>query len=194
MRVQIFLLVLVFMPFQRHLSSNTHLYMHSVSAPIDQSGSPSLPTVPDVLAELRLSLPNKTDVPLRLPYFLPYSVDSSAPDVHLYAILEAADKQEYYIQLAWISDCEGGNSCHYGSIIGSAAVIPGPHRKQIPVKLSGGVTGYYIPFTCGAHCDDSSIGWSENGYHYSIDLKAGRMKEMIRMANSAIIAGHKAEE
>jgi hypothetical protein len=170
MRVQIFFLLgLVFMPLQCRPSSSNHMYMRFVAARNAQKSS-------DLFAELRLSLPNKTNVPLRLPYFLPDSVDASAPDVHLYAILEAADKGEYYIQLAWTSDCEGGNSCHYGSIIGSAAIIPGPHRKRIPVQLSGGVTGYYIPFTCGAHCDDSSLVWSERGFHYSISIKAGSLK------------------
>lgn len=188
MQVKIFfLLTLVFLPFQCRPSSNNHLYMDSVSARIAQTGSSSLPTAPDVFAELRLSLPNKTNVPLRLPYFLPDSFDASAPETHLYAILEAADKQEYYIQLAWISDCEGGNSCHYGSIIGSAAVIPGPHRKRIPVKLRGGITGYYMPSTCGAHCDDAMLGWTENGYYYSIAMKAGRRGEMVKIANSALI-------
>ena len=183
----IFLLVLAFLPFQCRPLSNTHIYMRSVSVRIAQSGPSSLPTAPDVFAELRLSLPNKTNVPLRLPYFLPDSFDTSAPDIRLYAILEAADKQEYYIQLAWSSDCEGGNSCHYGSMIGSAAVIPGPTRKRFPVKLSKGITGYYVPSTCGAHCDDAILGWTENGYNYSVAVKAGRRGEMVKIANSALI-------
>jgi VWFA-related protein len=69
----------------------------------------------------------------------------------------------------------------------SAAVIPGPHRKRIPVKLSKGITGYYMPSTCGAHCDDAILGWTENGYNYSIAIKAGRREEMVKIANSALI-------
>lgn len=106
-KIIFFLLVSAFLPFQCRLLSNAHIYTSSVSARIVQSGSSSLSTVPDVFAELRSSLPNKTNVPLRLPYFLPDSFDASAPDLRLYAILEAADKNEYYIQLAWSSDCEG---------------------------------------------------------------------------------------
>ena len=43
-----------------------------------------------------------------------------------------------------------------------------------------------IDFDCGAHCDDASLDWTEEGYYYGISLKAGDKKTLIRVANSAI--------
>jgi hypothetical protein len=164
-----------------------------IGAPISLHESDKISKAPssDLFANVRSLTRKKTEVPLRLPGILPAA---GAGEPRLYAILESANDHGYEIQLAFTEDCNGGNYCHYGTVRGSTSPIIEENRKRVPLILRGGIKGYFIGFTCGAHCDDSSIGWSENGYHYSIDLKAGRMKEMIRMANSAIIAGHKAEE
>ena len=143
----------------------------------------------DIFANIKPSLLKQTQVPLRLPSFLPVSGDKTSS---LHAIMGSVYQQAYEIQLAWTEDCEGGNYCHYGSIRGSRTPLVEENRKRIPVMLEGGIKGYFIPFTCGAHCDDSSIGWHENGYQYSISLKAENMKTMVRVANSAIAAGRKA--
>jgi hypothetical protein len=70
---------------------------------------------PDVFANVRPTLRKATDVPLRLPEFIP-DVSSDNP---AYAILESVDRHNYEVQLAWSSDCNGGNACHYGAVRGS---------------------------------------------------------------------------
>lgn len=164
--------------------------LSSLAVPSGIIASPFLVTE-DVFSKVKPVLIKKTQVPVRLPAFLPDGNDKENP---IYAILESADRNGYDVQLAWAEDCDGGNYCHYGNVRGSTGSIVQNEGKRIPLTLQGGIKGYFISATCGAHCDDSSIGWSEKGYHYSIDVKAGRMKEMIRMANSAIITGRKMKE
>lgn len=145
----------------------------------------------DIFASIRSSLPGHTAVPVRLPAFLP--VEKNSDGLHVHAIVEMAELHGYEIQLAWTEDCGGGNYCHYGAIRGSHDPLAEENRKKVSVTLNGGINGYFIPFVCGAHCGDSSIGWSENGYHYSISLKAENRKTMIRVANSALMAGRTAK-
>jgi hypothetical protein len=125
----------------------------------------------------------KTLVPLRLPAYVPFSDDKETP---LYSILEVAEPMSYSIQLAWTKDCNGGNACHVG-YVGGTKTVPQPSDKpEVPVSLTGGITGSFVGFDCGAHCDDASLYWTEGGYYYEISLKAGDKKALIRMANSAI--------
>jgi len=140
----------------------------------------------DIFAHVKSSLLNQTQVPVRMPVFLPVNEDSNK--LHVHAILQSATQRRYEVQLAWTEDCDGGNYCHYGTIRGSRDLLVEENRKRVSVTLNGGIKGYFIPFACGAHCGDSSIGWSENGYHYCISLKAENLKTMIRVANSALMA------
>lgn len=57
------------------------------------------------------------------------------------------------------------------------------------VTLANGIKGYFIPYVCGANCDDSKVIWEQNGYRYLVGLKRGDKKTVIEMANSAIKNG-----
>jgi len=129
--------------------------------------------------EAEAVLRQRTRVPLRLPSFIPYGDG-------LFAIVQSADTNSYKMQLAWAEDCLGGNACHVGYISGSSQPLPEEKRRRVPVVLRGGLKGYFIDFTCGAHCDDAAIYWTEAGYHYSIRSKAEKKAILIRMANSAL--------
>jgi hypothetical protein len=131
---------------------------------------------------IRERLIKETKVPLHLPAFIPFTGDSSNP---VFAILDSTDMGRYEIQLAWSADCNGGNWCHLGSIQGSTDPISIEGRK-IPVSLRGGVKGYFVSSRCYAYCTDATILWSQDGAHYSIGIKAGDEKLLLKMANSAI--------
>jgi hypothetical protein len=92
--------------------------------------------------------------------------------------------------LGFDPDCPGGNACRYGIVRGSSQRLEDEEGTRIPVKLFGGIKGYFIDAQCYAFCDDSVVGWEENGYHYSIGIKAENMELLIEAANSAIKAGH----
>ena len=142
--------------------------------------------------KLRSALRGQTDVPIKLPTFLPY-IGAANP---IAASLVSTSSSSYEISLGWGQDCfsadlrEGAGACHYGTIRGSSVVLSENSGRRIPVILLGGTHGYFVPFTCGAHCDDAAVGWEEGGYHYSISLKAGSKKELVKVANSAIAQQH----
>ena len=127
-------------------------------------------------------------MPLRLPSYFPGTGKGKSG---LYAILYRADASTYSIELAYTPDCEGGNACHYGTVSGSSGTIDEDEGTKVPVTLLGGIKGHFIDSECGAHCSDSSIGWTENGFNYSISIKAETKENLIKVANSAIAASHK---
>ena len=107
-------------------------------------------------------LKQSAGVPIRLPSFLPFDNDPANP---LYANIRWSGQAGYLIEIGWSPDCEGGNWCHYGTVQGSKGPIA-DDGKRSPVKLGHNIEGYFVNFTCGLHCDDAMIGWSEHGYHY----------------------------
>ena len=136
-----------------------------------------------VFASVVGTLHEKTKVPLRLPTFLPFDRDRSNP---LYANLRSVDENSYSVELGWVADCEGGNACHYGTVSGSTKPVEVEQGRRVAVNLVHGIHGYFVDSTCGAHCDDATLNWSQNGYFYQISVKAGRMAELKLIANSAI--------
>jgi hypothetical protein len=142
---------------------------------------------PTILSKVESVLLPETDVPLRWPGIIPAGEDEDNP---LYVDLLSADRASYDIELGWVEGCTGGNACHYGTVRGSIAPLSENEGVRIPVKLSRGIRGYFIDSTCGAHCDDSAIGWTEGKYHYSISIKAEKKETLIKVVNSAIAAGH----
>ena len=149
----------------------------------NEGGNPK--DVSSLFRKVQSDLLGKTSVPLRLPTYVPDAGDKENP---LYTNLIEANAESYRIELGWVEGCLGGNACHYGAISGGTKA-PEEDGAKIPVALRGGVKGYFVDFACGAHCGDAVVGWSENGYHYSIALKAGKKQELIKMANSALAAG-----
>lgn len=196
LRLPVFLLVLSFLvlPTDAKASQQTAIY-NLTNVQASASAVPHEQSQPNsIFSELISVLRQKTRVPLRLPVFVPYSEQDGDKSVkndedqdNLYAILYGADAESYGIQLAFGKDCEGGNACHVGELGGSTEFHDDySDLPKIPVTLHGGIRGYFIDATCGAHCDDSVIYWSENGYYYSVALKAGSKEMLLQMANSAI--------
>jgi hypothetical protein len=142
--------------------------------------------------KLRAVLQEQTDVPVRLPAFLPY-IDATNP---VAASLVSIASSSYEIALGWGEDCfspdllGGAGACHYGTIRGSAERLIGNEGPRVPLVLVGRRHGYFVSSTCGSHCDDAAIGWQESGYHYSISMKAESEKVLIKVANSAISQQH----
>jgi len=138
--------------------------------------------------KLRAALLAATAVPLKLPTFLPF-IDAANP---IAASLVSVNQSGYEIALGWGEGCfsvdlpSGAGACHYGMIRGSSGTLIENEGRRVPVNLTDGIRGYFVGFTCGANCDDAAIGWTQGGYHYSISLKAGSEKELIKVANSAI--------
>lgn len=131
-----------------------------------------------------------TKVPLRWPAFISTDINEEHP---LYVNLVSEGPADYKVELGWTEDCIGGSYCHYGAVRGSATPISENDAAAVPVKLRGGVAGYFIDVKCGTtRCNDAAVGWSEGEYHYLVSMKSGKKSDLIKIANSAIASGHEA--
>lgn len=124
----------------------------------------------------------KSRVPLRLPTYLATEEETNP----LYAIVETTTPTRYELQLAFTPDCTGGNACRYGVVSGQAVKSKAKRPRGKTVKLVQGITGYFIDATCGANCSDSTLTWNQNGYRYTVGIKAGNVQTLTKVANSAI--------
>lgn len=126
-----------------------------------------------VSSKVKSVLLHETSVPPRWPTLISAGADRKNP---LYVDLRSASRASYEIELGWVDGCLGGNACHYGTVRGSVEPLSENEGMRVPVTLRGGIRAYFIDSTCGAHCDDSAIGWAEGNYHYSISIKAEKRK------------------
>ncbi len=142
----------------------------------------------------------KTRVPLLLPSLVPQ------PGFPLYATVNSATVDAYELTIGDREQCSGGNYCRYGTVSGEKTTpsIPSVEQqyafmhdpsyqpterspeKMGRVVLTNDVRGYFIPYVCGANCDDAKVIWEQNGYRYLVGLKRGDKKAVVQMANSAI--------
>jgi hypothetical protein len=142
----------------------------------------------------------KTRVPLMLPTYIPQE------DYPLYITVNAATPTQYELTIGAVENCSGGNYCRYGTISGQKLTPSTPSvaqeyaflndpsykpterspEKMGRVVLANGIKGYFIPYVCGANCDDSKVIWEQKGYRYLVGLKRGDKKAVVQMANSAI--------
>jgi hypothetical protein len=123
----------------------------------------------------------RTGVPLLLPTRATMHTGS--------ADLALARAGYYLIYVGYIPHCDGATACDIGSLEGKRRPASRPRPPGTPVRLARGITGYFTRFTCGASCDESYLRWDYRGYRYTVGLKAGLRPRVVRVANSAIVAG-----
>jgi len=126
-----------------------------------------------------LSKLKRSHVPLVLPsWVLPVSP--------MYATIEILKPGHYYVALGYTRDCHEATACNIGAAEGQRITrsTPAFHGKATP--LARHIAGHFVKYTCGASCDDSTLSWNEKGYRYLVAIKAGSLKQLTRMANSAI--------
>ncbi len=157
--------------------------IHGAQQPLAQGSSDDKTIFQNVLPTLE----KKTRVPLSLPTYLATENETNK----LYAIVEAATPARYELQLAFDPECNGGNACRYGFVAGQAIGSNARRLKGKPVKLAKGLTGYFVDAKCGANCTDSILSWNQNGYRYTVGIKAGNIATLRKVANSAIENGHR---
>ena len=89
------------------------------------------------------------------------------------------------LEIAFTTTCGGAHVCHYGTVSGTIA--PGSKRPNgKPVKLVGGITGYFIDAKCDRVCNDSTLTWQQLGHRYTVGIKAADLDTLRKVANSAI--------
>jgi hypothetical protein len=156
-----------------------------------------------VVAPLRVSL-EPTGVPLRLPT---KTFVNGAKPLQVYLDFGKPSANGYDISIGYRKGCDFANSCRIGSVEArklsdrspslDKAHPPEPdvngvvrHRSDEEygsVSLSGDIQGYFVPWVCGANCNDAQVYWDENGFRYAVGIKVGNKNNLIQMANSAIL-------
>jgi hypothetical protein len=156
-----------------------------------------------------------TGIPLRLPTYVPATAAIRNADpqetaatrkLPVYAHLDTDTPNGYAITLGYTETCDGGNTCRLGSLVADRitngtppideqygfmkpnAGFKGVRSAEVmtSVDLSQGIKGQFIPWICGASCNDAKVVWNEGGYRYSVGIKVGDKAELVAMANSAI--------
>jgi hypothetical protein len=146
--------------------------------------------VAETFSQVAPKLRKNTSVPLRLPTFVRGLEDESK----LYAVIKSADAAGYVVVLGATPDCQGQHVCSYGIFIGTSRPLDliGEYdfsdRHGTRVALAHGIKGAFYETDCGAYCSDALITWSEGNFHYVIGIKAEKKSDLIRTANSAILA------
>lgn len=105
-----------------------------------------------------------------------------------YATIIAHGTGHYEIELGYVPNCNGG-ACEYGDLQARRISARGPRPNGRPVRLAGGAVGYWLNFTCGASCGDSTITVDVGSYRYVYGLKGGKQAQVVALTNSALRAG-----
>lgn len=150
------------------------------SSPVKISQTQSQPN--PIFSSILPVVKAKTKVPVRLPAYIPES-DEPNP---IYALVETVTPSQYKIMLAFTEDCSGGNACRLGGIFAETITPKTPPITGKTVVLANGITGYFVDATCGANCSDATLSWEQNSGRYTVAIKAGEIRNLVKMANSAI--------
>jgi hypothetical protein len=101
-----------------------------------------------------------------------------------------SSRRGYDLELSAAPDCGGANVCFVATF---TAQRGGEPLGRIRVRLSNGRRGLFTPTRCGASCAPPQIQWRERGHTYTIQARVGTQatekREIVRLANSAIISG-----
>jgi hypothetical protein len=122
----------------------------------------------------------------KFPILLPRIIPGSEGENKLYAVIETSTPNKYGIILGFTADCGGGNACRFGDISAETVTKKTPRLSGKTVKLANGITAYFIDSQCGANCSDSTLTWRLKGVQYTAGIKAGKLINLVQMANSFI--------
>ncbi len=122
----------------------------------------------------------------KIAILLPKQIPGSERENKLYAVVETAMPNKYEIILGFTPDCNGGTACRYG-FLGAEAITNKMSRQTGKiVSLQNRTTAYFTESQCGANCSDAILTWRRNNVQYSAGLKAGKLNDVLQMANSFV--------
>lgn len=128
-------------------------------------------------------------IPIALPKELPHTFQQS----NLGVKLREVSSKGYTITVYSSPDCEA-NVCFKGAFYAEPATADriSWFKHLDPVRLQGGITGYFRPISCGASCAPANVAWVRHGTVYSISLlmrsddQKVQQSVLISLANSAL--------
>lgn len=144
------------------------------------TGTPSRAGANPIFAKVITQL-RHTHVPLLFP--------SAGAVPHGYAQIVSARPGYYLVYVGLVPACGEAEACTLGYFEGKRRSSRARKPDGKPLQLINGLTGYFVPFSCGADCGPAFLTFDYRRYRYTIQIKAGLRRPMIRMANSALSAG-----
>lgn len=160
-------------------------------APAPTPDAATVLTKAKVINPFQASLQNlKRQVQGRIPVLFPtYLTPDEAALSKYFGNLEGADSSGYSYILGATPDCGGGTACRFGTFVAETPLQTPQPIRGTPNALANNLTGYFVPYTCGANCSDSTLTWQQGNVRYTIGLKTAKLEELIKAANSAITNG-----
>lgn len=136
------------------------------------------------VSEILRKLKGKTQVPIFIP--------SSIPVAQKLYYQTQAKPDSYTISLEFTPDCRGTGACTLGEIRAQkggefSTRIEGVTKTLKNLQLAGGIKGVFHN-GCGAYCT-ATIEWKNRGFMYTVAIRNGSEADLIKIANSAIVAG-----
>ncbi|RUS99385.1 hypothetical protein DSM106972_078270 [Dulcicalothrix desertica PCC 7102] len=122
----------------------------------------------------------------KIAILLPKQIPGSESENKLYAVVETATPNKYGIILGFTPDCNGGTACRYGFVGAESVTNKTPRQRGKVVSLQNRTTAYFTESQCGANCSDGILTWRRRGVQYSAGLKAGKLNDVLQMANSFV--------
>lgn len=114
---------------------------------------------------------------------LPSRLDARVRPSRVHGAIESVRRGRYHLSLGVGHGCHESTACYVASFFGGGKVAGGKH-----VSLARGLTGRYLPMSCGASCGPASVSWRQGGVAYTIQYK-GKKAQLVALANSAIRGG-----
>ncbi|MGB3310531.1 MAG: hypothetical protein WBG32_09420 [Nodosilinea sp.] len=165
--------------------------------------------VPPVFRAVAAEVEAASNIPVLLPTSIPEVVlrePAPGQDEPFYPSIARADRGGYDINLDAIDQCYGAGYCNFGVLGAIRLTADTPTvdeeysfyldptyqpmmRSEEPittVTLSGGITGTFIPWVCGANCNAAKVFWEEQGIRYFVGIRSGRMRDVVAIANAMI--------
>jgi hypothetical protein len=168
----------------RHLLALPLLLAALLAAPALAQGVQRV-DVPSLLSAQITRIAQRSAAPVLVPSRMP------AEHARLYPS-GGVNRTGYDLELAAAPHCGGATACFVAAFTAErGGTLAGGRR----VALSNGRTGRFFALSCGASCAPPRIEWRERGCLYRIQANVGtratERREMIRLANSAIINGRR---
>ena len=148
-------------------------------------------TVPDRVEAVYSATARETDVPLRVPSFIPLNSQAAPSEYWAFSIAPNSDK--YSISFDRAADCTNVDECSFAIASGKvrtdtdqsldSLVARASVNDAESITLNNGTVAIYVPFREGMYVP-AYVYWDAGEYRYTIGLYMASKSDVITMANS----------
>lgn len=163
------------------------------------SSESKLKSLEESYSDLIQSLQQRTQLPLRLPSFLPTQGGWEPGEPIPYFLNLATSKPSSYSFYLDVTDnCNGATACNEGEIRAKQVEPTMPSLEQdqwidsyeqgdlITVELAQGIQGIFAPSVCQVNCNYARVIFDFDGVRYFVGLDVGKKEQLEKTANSII--------